>query len=88
LGSIGIASVSFTLEAQATEVPPNAQPGSILQHQNQIQQFQTQAPWLNRPLTHQDQKGPEADIKQVETNVNAEIYTEPTPEAPASGTAP
>jgi hypothetical protein len=93
LGLFGLACLSGSLEAQAVEIPANAQPGAILQHQNQTQQFQTQAPWLNRPITTQDQTGPDIDIKQVETNVNAEIYTEPEPQAPcqqapASGTVP
>lgn len=93
LGLCGLVFNSGNFQAQAIEVPANAQPGAILQHQNQTQQFQTQAPWLNRPITTQDQKGPDIDIKQVETNVNAEIYTEPEPQAPcqkppSSGTVP
>ena len=87
LGFIGLANVSSNFNAHAVDIPPNAQPGAILQHQNQTQQFQNQAPWLNRPITTQDQTGPDIDIKQVETNVNAEIHTEPEPQAPCQ-TAP
>lgn len=77
-GAIGLITLMALVSINAPSawsqtVPNNAQPGAILQHQNQTQQFQTQAPWLNRPITPDDQRQPEIDIQQVETHVEAEI---------------
>ena len=62
----------------ADRIPPHAQPGAILQHQKQTILMQNQSPWLNRPITPQDQESVDADIEDDGPIVNDSMDDAPS----------
>jgi hypothetical protein len=77
LCGLAVASVLFqpAAQAQATNppnIPQNATPGAILQHQIRTQQMQQEFPWLNRPIAPIDVAPPQGPIIN-ESNIQGEI---------------
>lgn len=72
--------VFATATADAQMIPPNAQPGAIMQHNMQQLDFQRRDPWLKQPMTPQDTEAPSyltPDIQYNEREIEGEIDLRP-----------